>query len=509
VKKKVLIIGAGIGGLSTANLLAKAGYEVHVYEKDSTAGGRAGILKLEGFTFDTGPSWYLMPGVFRHYFELLDEDINDYLDLVKLKPAYKVFFEHQNPITIHSSIDRDANTFESIEKGAGKALRRYVERGNVIYQLSLSHFLYSNFTDIRDFLRRDVLKRGIKMLQLATTSIDRYVSSYVKDKRLKQILEYPMVFLGTSPFTAPAIYSLMSALDFKEGVFYPQGGMYTIIESLVRIGNTLDVSYHFNSQVEKILTERGEVKGLLLGSGNKVFGDIIISNADLHFTETVLLDRDQQTYPESYWSRKEAGPSALLLYLGVEGKISELEHHTLLFVDDWKKNFDAIYSTKELPKKASIYISKTSGIDATVAPSGNENIFVLVPLPAGINLTAKQTTELTKRYLDQIKEMTGVDIESRIIVKEVFGPNDFATKFYAWQSSMLGQSHLLRQSAFFRSPNISKKVKNLYYVGGNTTPGIGLPMCLIGAELIYKRLAGDRRGGRVRTIKKLQGDQVR
>lgn len=506
MKKKVIIIGAGIGGLSTANLLAKAGYEVHLYEKDSEAGGRAGKLKQDGFTFDTGPSWYLMPEVFRHYYDLVDEDINDHLELVKLEPAYKVFFEHQDPITIHSSIDMDADTFESIEKGAGNKLREYVGKGDVIYQLSLSHFLYSNFTDIRDFLRRDVLKHGIKMLQLAMTSIDRYVSRYVRDRRLKQILEYPMVFLGTSPFTAPAIYSLMSALDFKEGVFYPQGGMYTIIESLLKIGNKLGVSYHFDTQVKKILTESSKARGIVLADDIEVYGDIIISNADLHFTETALLERVEQTYPESYWSKREAGPSALLLYLGVDGKIPEFEHHTLLFVDDWKSNFDAIYFTKELPKKASIYISKTSGIDPEVAPFGKENIFILIPLPSGIKLSTKQTTELEKRYLDQIKEVTGVDLESRIITKEVFGPDDFATKFYAWQSSMLGQSHLLKQSAFFRSPNVSRKVKNLYYVGGNTTPGIGLPMCLIGAELIYKRLAGDKKGGRVNNINNLQKD---
>jgi phytoene desaturase len=292
----------------------------------------------------------------------------------------------------------------------------------------------------------------------------------------------------------------MSALDFNEGVFYPKGGIYTIIKSLVEIGKKNGVNYHFNSPVHKIIVSNGKASGVQLEDGTVHAADVVISNADLHFTETKLLDRPDQTYPETYWQTKEASPSALLLYLGIKGKLPEFEHHNLLFVDDWRGNFDAIYQTKQAPEKASMYICKPSQSDPLVAPVGDENVFVLVPLPAGIELDATQTRQLTDHYLDQIKSMTGVDLASRTITSSTFGPNDFATKYYSWQSSMLGQSHKLTQSAFFRTRNVSKKVKNLYYVGGNTMPGIGLPMCLISAELIYKRLAGDRRGGPVDRI---------
>lgn len=508
MKQRVSIIGAGIGGLATANLLAKAGYDVHVYEKEASAGGRAGRLIKDGFTFDTGPSWYLMPDVFKHYYELIGEDVRTQLQLERLDPAYKVFFEQQPPVVITSNIKQDIETFEAIETGAGNALERYVERSDTIYQLSLRHFLYSNFTSIKDLLKREVLARGISMLRLATTSIDRYVSRFVDDRRLRQILEYPMVFLGTSPFQAPAIYSLMSALDFKEGVFYPQGGIYTIIESLVAIGQKNGVAYHYNAAVAQITTQNASVSGVRLTDGSTHASDIVVSNADLHFTETNLLEPHQRTYPASYWANKEASPSALLLYLGIQGKIPEFEHHNLLFVDDWKGNFDAIYTTKTAPSKASIYLCKASQTDPSVAPEGHENIFVLVPLPAGITLDEAQTKELTTRYLQQIKTMTGVDLASRTVSQTTFGPNDFATQYFSWQSSMLGQSHKLTQSAFFRTPNISKKLKNLFYVGGNTTPGIGLPMCLIGAELVYKRLAGDKQGGRVGAVRILSQDEA-
>jgi phytoene desaturase len=502
---KVIIIGSGIGGIATANLLAKAGHDVHVYEKEAGPGGRAGQFKKDGFTFDTGPSWYLMPDVFEHYFNLLDTTTKNELDLIQLKPAYKVFFEDGETVTITGNLKKDAKTFEAIETGAGESLVKYVEKSDETYQLSLKHFLYSNFTNPADLLHSDITKRAHRMLALATTSIDRYVKSFVTHQHLKQILEYPMVFLGTSPFNAPALYSLMSALDFKEGVFYPRGTMYAVVEQLVKLGQNFGVTYHYNTPVKRIVVAHGTANGIELASGEKIEGDIVISNADLHFTEMNLLSVENRTYPQKYWDKQEASPSALLLYLGIKGKVPEFEHHTLLFVEDWKANFDAIYNTKTTPEKASLYISTTSHTDAGTAPKGHENIFVLVPLPAGISLTKKETDTLTDHYLDQIKTMTGVDLASRIVSKTSFGPDDFKTKYHAWQSSMLGPSHKLSQSAFFRTPNKSKKVSNLYYVGSGTVPGIGVPMCLISAELIYKRLAGIKKGGRVDTIQSIKG----
>ena len=501
--KKVIIIGAGIGGLATANLLAKAGYDVHVYEKASGAGGRAGQVKIDGFTFDTGPSWYLMPEVFRHYYALLDESVETHLNLKKLSPAYKVFFERQSPIVITGDITTDKQTFDQIETGAGRQLLRYLKRSDMIYQLSLRHFLYSNFEKKLDLLHPEVVINSLSMLQLALRPIHSYVSKFVKDQRLRQILEYPMVFLGTSPFSAPAIYSLMSALDFKEGVYYPVGGIYTIIDSLVAIGARSGVTYHYNTEVEKIMTVGNKATGVLV-NGDMVPADVVISNSDLYHTEMNLLDTTVRSYPEQYWQKKEASPSALLISLGIKGGDAMLEHHNLLFVDEWKANFDAMYSSKQAPDKASIYVCKPSKTDSTVAPPGYDNLFILVPLPSGVIYGEQQTKQLTDHYIKQVEAMTQAVITPKIVVQHVFGPDDFATQYYSWQSSMLGQSHRLRQSAFFRTPNKSKKLANLYYVGGNSTPGIGLPMCLIGAELIYKRLAHERRSGPVQAVKRLE-----
>lgn len=508
MSKKVIIVGAGIGGIATANLLAKAGYQVSVYEKNHQSGGRAGTMTVDGFTFDTGPSWYLMPEVFEHYFSLLDKSIDSELNLQKLTPAYKVFFEKHDPLTITGDEQTDSATFESVEPGAGAKLQDYIAKGDEIYKLSLKHFLYTNFSSLRDFTKYDILRRGHTMTKLALTPIDKYVRRYVTDIRLRQILEYPMVFLGSSPYSAPALYSLMSALDFREGVYYPQGGLYTIIEKLLQVSAELGVAYHYDSPVASIDTRSGVAVGITLKDGTHKAADIVISNADLHFTETQLLAKEDQSYPAHYWQKREAGPSALLMYLGVQGKLPQLEHHNLFFVNDWKQNFDAIFVDKKLPKPASIYICKPSATDPSVAPKGNENVFVLVPLPAGISLTNAELQKAADDYLEMIEDkFTIPDLRKRLVVKQLFGPNDFSKKFNAWQGTALGPSHLLRQSALFRTPNKSRKVQNLYYVGGSTTPGIGLPMCLIGAELVYKRLAGDKRGGPITQIAHITGDK--
>lgn len=507
--KSAIIIGAGIGGLATANLLAKAGYQVTVYEKNAQPGGRAGTMKLDGFTFDTGPSWYLMPEVFQHYFELFGKSVRQELDLVRLTPAYKVFFEDAEPITITSDSEQDSATFEAIEPGAGKKLINYVANGNSIYQLSLKHFLYTNFTSYRDLVRWDILRHSIRMARLAFTPIHSYVRRYVRDARLQQILEYPMVFLGSSPFSAPAIYSLMSALDFREGVYYPRGGVYTIIERLVALGTELGVTYHYSTPVKRITTDGMHATGVILENGSQLTADVVISNADLHFTETQLLSANEQTYPPSYWQAQEPGPSALLMYLGVKDSVPELEHHNLFFVADWEQNFRSIFDEKTIPASASLYICKPSATDSTVAPKGSENLFVLVPLPAGIEVDDSEANNIADSYLDIIEKQLQIpDFKKRITVKKVFSPSDFGSTYNAWQNSALGPSHILRQSALFRTQNQSKKIKNLYYVGGFTVPGIGLPMCLIGAELVYKRLAGDQHSGPIRSIQPIAGDKV-
>jgi len=501
-KPRVAIIGAGYGGLALANILAKAGYEVTVYETHSTPGGRTGRLEQDGFIFDTGPSWYLMPEIFDHYYELFGKRASEELNLTRLRPGYKVFYEHDQPIEVTGDLTEDAKLFESYEKGAGTALEKYVSASAQTYTLAVRHFLYSNFQRVGEFLAPEVLRHAARMTRLAFQPLHSHVARTVADVRLQKILEYHMVFLGTSPFQAPALYSLMSNLDFMSGVYYPMGGMYRLIESMVEIGESLGVKYVYETEVKSILVENGNAVGLEFVNGERVDADIVVSNSDLHHTESKLVPEAYRSYPETYWNRREPGPGALLVMLGVTGQLPMLRHHNLLFVDDWRGNFKAIYEDKHVPDMASLYVCNPSKTDSSVAPKDTENLFILVPMPAGVILSEEEQAVHLDRFIGQFAQTIGVpDLSDRIITKSVFGPQDFLTQYYSWQANALGgQSHILWQSAMFRTPNKSKRVKNLYYVGASTTPGIGLPMCLIGAELVYKRITGDTHSGPVEQI---------
>lgn len=496
-KKTAIIIGAGYGGLALANLLAKKGYQTHVYEKNSAPGGRIHAVRKDGFVFDLGPSWYLMPEVFEQYYQLFNQNVNEKLELVRFSPGYKVFYETQPAIEVAGELQKDAALFEAIETGAGKRLERYVRESSRIYRLALAHFLYTSFRSPLMFLKWDIVRHAPRMALLAFRSLDAHVSSYFKDQRLKQLLEYHSVFLGASPFAAPAIYSLMSHLDFKSGVYYPRKGMLQLPKDLEAIGRDLGVTYHYDQPVARILVKSNQAVGIQTAAGETVAADVVISNADLEFTETQLLDHQHQTFPASYWHRREPGPGALLVSFGVATPLPMLKHHNLYFVDKWFENFEAIYTTKTVPRHASIYICNPTKTDPTLAPEGKENLFVLVPFPAGVALDVDEEQALVEKVIGLLKKITAIDdLETYIQTKHVFGPQDFNTAFNAWQFNAFGgESHTLRQSALFRTRNRSKKVKNLFYVGAGTRPGIGLPMCLIGAQVTYREIIGSKRTG--------------
>ncbi|MGV8895064.1 MAG: phytoene desaturase family protein [Rhodoglobus sp.] len=506
---RVVVIGGGIAGLATSALLAREGHEVTLLEGRPEVGGRAGSWQSEGFRFDTGPSWYLMPEVFDHFYRLLGTTADEQLRLVTLDPGYRVFFEGEaDPLDILADRAENVALFESVEKGAGKKLDRYLDSAEETYTLAKRHFLYTTFADFRPLFTRDVLDRAGKFLRLLLQPLSSYVSHTFKSRKLRQVLGYPAVFLGSSPYLTPSLYHLMSHLDLSDGVLYPMGGFTSVIRSIADLATAEGVTIITGAAATKILVERGATTGVEYtanGTTTTAASDIVVSAADLHHTETTLLEPAQQTYPERYWDTKLAGPSALLLYLGVEGSLPELEHHTLLFTREWEKGFDAIFGANPtVPDPASLYVCKPSGVDPDVAPDGFENLFVLVPIPAdptigrgGVGGEGDPRVEaLADRVIQQIADWTGVaDLASRITVRRTVAPGDFEHDLNSWKGTALGPAHTLKQSAFFRAGNVSKKVSGLYYVGGSTIPGIGLPMCLISAELIVKRLRGDTSTG--------------
>jgi phytoene desaturase len=510
--RRVVVIGGGIAGLATAALLASRGHSVDLLEKNDELGGRVGSVERDGFRFDTGASWYLMPEVFEHFFELLGTTAGAELDLTVLDPSYRVFFEgHAEPVEVRPDRAHNRALFEALEPGAGERFDAYLRSAEETYDVALRRFLYSNFDSPSAFLHPDVVRRTPRLGRLLTRSLEGFVASHFSDNRLRQVLGYPAVFLGSSPSRAPSMYHLMSRLDLGDRVLYPQGGFTRLIEVIATLAERHGARIHTGTPVTRILTGDGSRRAQVTGVEHAVAGgsgrrtldaDVVVGAADLHHLETALLPPALQTHPERAWRDRSPGPGAVLAMLGVEGRLPELAHHTLFFTSDWQQNFGDIFGKDaRVPDPASIYVCKPSETDPTVAPEGCENLFVLVPVPADVAIggggddgTGSEAVErAADAAIDQVAQWAGVpDLRARIRVRHTVGPEDFAASYNSWRGGALGLEHTLRQSAFFRPGNVSAKVDGLFYAGATTVPGVGLPMCLISAELVLKRLTGDR-----------------
>ena len=515
-----IVIGAGVAGLATAGLLARRGMEVTVVERREAVGGRAGELAVDGFRFETGPSWYLMPEAFDHFYELMGTSTEAELDLQLLDPGYRVFPEGREPVDVPYGVDAAAELFESIEPGAGAALREYLASADEVYGLALDYFLYTTFSSLSSFTNRDVLTRAREFLRLLVEPLGPYVGRRFDDTRLRQILEYPAVFLSSRPSKAPSMYHLMSHTDLTLGVRYPQGGFTSIIDSLARLAREHGVELILDTEVTAIMTGGKKaaatgVRVLREGRVSELPADIVVAAGDLHHTETSLLPEKLRTYDEKYFAKRDPGLGTVLALLGVEGELPELLHHNLMFSEEWEDDFNVVYegpqATRPLGSSRSIYVCKPSATDDSVAPAGHENLFVLIPVPADEALghgdayqasASPQVEAIVDAAVEQIGEWAGVgDLADRVVVKRTLGPADFADRYHAWSGGSIGPAHTLAQSAFFRGKNASAKVDGLYYAGGTTAPGVGVPMCLISAENVLKRLDGDASPGPLRSVR--------
>lgn len=486
--KKVLIIGGGIGGLASAVQLAKEGFEVELFEKNENLGGRANVFSEDGFRFDMGPSWYLMPDVFEKFFTSVGKDIKDYLSLEQLTPSYRVFFEDKTYYDISTDLNELGDLFESWEKGSKEKLKEFIQRSEESYHIAMKDFVYKNYSSIFSFFNKRLLIEGTKLHVFE--NMEKYVSRFFKDKRIQQIMQYTLVFLGGSPKNTPALYNIMSHIDFNMGVWYPKGGMYEIPTALTRMAIEFGARLHVDAPVEKICIDPDTKKasGILLTDGTYVKGDVILSNGDYHFTETRLLPKKYQQYSDAYWNKRTQSPSAFIIYLGLNKKLAKLQHHNLFFASNWQKHFAEIFDSPEWPSNPSIYIGCPSKTDPTVAPEYGENVFILVPVASGLMDDGTIRALYESKIISMLEEWLGESIESHIHVKKIFTVSDFKKKYNSHKGSALGLAHTLFQTAFFRPTNQSKKVANLFYTGANTTPGIGVPMCLISSQLTSQQI---------------------
>ncbi len=484
MNKTISIIGSGFSSLSAACYLAKEGYNVSIFEKNKTVGGRARQLIKDGFTFDIGPSWYWMPDIFEKFFNDFNKSTSDYYVLDKLSPAYKIFFS-DDVITIGDHMDQICEEFERIESGSSKPLRKFIAQAQDHYNIAIN---------------KVVLKPGISPLELVTkdtiTRVDRFfktISTEVRKKfknpKLISTLEFPVLFLGAKPSQTPSFYSFMNFADFGLGTWHPKGGMYEIIKAMRSLAESLGVTIHTNSTVEKINVENGKTTGITV-NGKFVASDVVLSGADYHHSET-LLDKNYRQYSEAYWDKRTFAPSSLLFYVGFNKKLNDIEHHNLFFDTDFEKHAEDIYDNPKWPENPLFYVNFPSVTDKSMAPEGCETGFFLIPIAPGLEDTAELRTQYFDIIINRFESLTNQKVKDSILFKESFCVKDFISEYNSYKGNAYGMANTLRQTAFLR-PNLkSKKVDGLYFTGQLTVPGPGVPPSLISgklvSELIHKK----------------------
>jgi phytoene desaturase len=486
MEKNIKIIGSGFSSIAAACYLAKKGHKVTVFEKNESIGGRARQLKKEGFTFDMGPSWYWMPDVFERFFGDFNKKPSDYYELIKLSPAYRVYYGVEDFIAIDDNLEEIIRTFEAIEKGSGKVLAKFMADAKSNYNIAIKDLVY---------------RPGVSPLELITTetalkvgqffsNISKDVRKKFKNERLIQILEFPVLFLGAKPSDTPSFYSFMNYADFGMGTWHPKTGMYDVIRGMESLALELGVKFETKSNIEKIIVEDKKAVALQI-NGKRINADIILSGADYHHTET-LLDQEYRAYSEKYWEGKTFAPSSLLFYVGFNKKIENISHHALFFDVDFNQHAKDIYDEPKWPENPLFYANFPSLTDKTAAPEGMESGFFLIPLAPGIEDTPELRETYFEKIISRFEALTNQNIKENIIFKESFCKLDFEEVYNSYKGNAYGMANTLLQTAFLRPKLKSKKIDNMYFTGQLTVPGPGVPPALISgklvAELIEKNL---------------------
>lgn len=479
--QRIGVIGSGFAGLAAAAVLAKAGREVHVYEKNEMQGGRARVFHAAGFTFDMGPSWYWMPEVFEEFFQHFGHTTADFYELKRLDPSYKVVFGPGYEVDLPADYDQLRILFESIEKGSAQKLDKFLEEAEYKYKTGMQEFVWKPGESWMEFMEWKVIRSLFKLDML--NSLSNQVRKSFSNPRLIKILEFPVLFLGATPQKTPALYSLMNYADLKLGTWYPMGGMYKIIDAFVRIGKEMGVQFHNNQEVIRIHHKGNMATALETKSGIHAF-DAIIAAADYHHVDRDLLPEELSNYSEKYWNSRVLAPSSLLFYLGIDKKIPGIKHHNLFFDEDFDAHAEEIYTSHSWPKNPLFYMCAPSVTDSTVAPPDKENLFILIPVST--RLTGDDEA-VRDQYLNivfnRLKEVKNIDLEKHIVYKRSYGISDFKSDYHAFQGNAYGLANTLSQTALLKPAMRSKKLKNLYFAGQLTLPGPGMPPSIISGRM--------------------------
>ena len=478
MKKTIAIIGSGFSALAASCYLAQQGNKVTIYEKNESIGGRARQFKKEGFTFDMGPSWYWMPDVFERFFNDFNKQTTDYYELIKLNPAYRVYFGVDDFISIYDNLEEIKATFESIEKGSGHELETFIKQAKSNYDIAIKDLVYRPGVSPLELI---TVETTLKLNQFFST-VSNDIRKKFKNQRLIQILEFPVLFLGAKPTKTPSFYNFMNYADFGLGTWHPKTGMFDVVRGIEKLALELGVTIETNAAIEKIIVENKTATGIVI-NGKNIKADIILSGADYHHTET-LLDIEHRAYSEKYWESRVFAPSSLLFFVGFDKKIENISHHALFFDVDFNQHAADIYDEPKWPDAPLFYANFPSKTDQTAAPEGMESGFFLIPLAPGIHDSEALREEYFEKIITRFEELTQQKIKNNIIFKRSFCKNDFVTDYNAYKGNAYGMANTLLQTAFLRPKLKSKKVRNLYFTGQLTVPGPGVPPALISGKLV-------------------------
>jgi phytoene desaturase len=482
-----IIIGAGLGGIAAAGRLARQGYQVKVIEKNSLPGGRCSQLKSDGHRFDIGATLLLMPEIFAETYAALGERMQDHLDLRRIDPTYTLNFKDGSQLALSGDLPAMQDRLEAIQRGSFDGFLRYLVEGSLHYHQSVDHFVGRNFHNLAEFLSPKNLLLVLRIKGFAKHYNN--IGHYFTHPRLKAAFTFQNMYLGLSPFDAPATYSLLQYTELADGVWFPMGGLYQVITSLVSIAEKLGVEFYYNSPVESIEVEGDRAKGVILQDGARLAADVIIANPDLPYVyESLLPDRA----PARRLERKKYTCSAIMFYWGSDKVFPQLEHHNIFLSDDYRPSFDSIFRDHSLPDEPSFYVHAPARTDPAAAPQGQDTLLVLVPcghiVPGASQDWASLKAKARAFVIKRLAEKGMPDLEQHLKFELSYTPEDWAGQFNCAKGSAFGLSHNVWQVGYFRPHNRHPQYHNLFFVGGSTHPGTGLPMVLLSAKLTTERI---------------------
>jgi phytoene desaturase len=482
------VIGAGIGGIATAVFLAKKGYRVTVFEKNSAPGGRCGQLVKEGHRFDLGATMLLMPGIYKEIFDSLGIPFFEKNEIVPLKDLYKIYFDDNEVITFTTNQEEMKLQHEKIEPGSFEKSRKYVTDGYEIFQIGVNQLIAKNFYNIFQFANF----RNLGMLIKLKTYISnyRYAKKFFRNQHLLMAYTFQNIYVGQSPFNSPALFSMVPAAELTEGSFFPAGGMFSVITSLVDEAVKSGVVFRYNAPIKRIITKWNSAEGIVLEDGTEIRSDIIVSNADLPYVYRKLLPGRLRSW---ILDHKKYSASAISFHWGLDKIYDQLGHHSVFLSDGFEKGLDIIFKDKSVGDNPSFYIHAPVRTDPSAAPAGHDTLSFIVGT-GHLDKKKKQDWEelkikTRKAVIDRLVRLGLNDIEQHIKFEVSYTPLSWEKACNITRGSVFGSlAHNLLQMGYFRPHNQHSKYKNLYFTGGSTHPGNGIPNVLLSAKLTSERI---------------------